>query len=397
MTNRLRILHITDYFHPILGYQETFLAKAQSRNNDTLVITSDRYAKMIYVPNKNLLKKRVIGPGYFVERGIKVLRLPTLFEKIAFNHPWLMGLEQCIVNFKPNLIIVHGVVSITSIRIARLKSKLPLTRLIFDDHMTKNATRGGWINLIYKIFKRFFTPLLLKAADGFVAAVSYETKRFMEEIYGIPSIRITTIPLGVDRNIFQRDLETRNKIRKKYAIEDDELVFIYTGKIMPEKGSQLLINAGIRLCKNHSNIKIMLVGGSNTAYLEKLRERIRKSDLGGEFIFIEAVPNEKLCKFYNAADVGIWPLQCSISMIEAMACGLPIIISDKSGTTERVSEGTGILYREGDSKDLEAKMEIMLNEERRKIMSKNAEEYTKKLDWDFISKRFLYANYPSKN
>lgn len=387
--NGLRILHIIDHFYPVLGYQETFLAKTQNRENEVLVITSDRYSKALYIANKSLLKKRVIGPGYFIERGIKVLRLPTLLDIIPFNKPWLVGLEKAIVNFKPEIIIVHGVVSISSVRIARLKSKYPMAKLIFDDHMTYNATRGSWTRMIYKMFKKIFTPILLKVVDVFVAAVSYETKHFMEEIYGIPASRIAVIPLGVDRNIFCHNLETRNIIRNNYGIRDDNIVFIYVGKIIPAKGVHLLVSAGIRLCNEHPNVKIMLVGGGYPAYVEKLKERIRKSGLVDRFIFIEVVPNEELPQFYNAADVGVWPLQCSISMVEAMSCNLPIIISSKSGTVERVKEGNGLLYREGDVNDLRAKMEELLDENRRKIMTKNAERYAEKLDWDIISKRFL--------
>lgn len=384
----LRILHIIDHFYPVLGYQETFLAKAHALNNETLVITSDRYRKALYIANKSLLKIRVIGPGHFTERGIKVLRLPTFFDNPLFNKPWLDGLEQAVVKFKPDIIIVHGIVSITSLRIARLKMKLPTAKLVFDDHMTYNATRGGWTRLIYRMFKKIFTPILLKAADVFVATTC-ETKLFMEETYGIPASRIAVIPLGVDRNIFHRDLESKAVLRNKYEIKDNDTVFLYAGKIIPQKGIHLVVDAGIKLCSKDPNVKLMFVGGGYQVYIEKLKERIRESGFSNRFIFVEAVPNEQLYQYFSAADVGVWPLQCSISMVEAMSCNLPIIISDKSGTPERVSEGTGLLYREGNVHDLRVKMEELLDERRRKIMAKNAKRYAERLDWDNISKRFL--------
>ena len=58
---------------------------------------------------------------------------------------------------------------------------------------------------------------------------------------------------------------------------------------------------------------------------------------------MDAVPNKELFKYYNAADIGVWPLQCSVTMLEATACGLPAIISDRCGATERVAAGNGIL------------------------------------------------------
>jgi glycosyltransferase involved in cell wall biosynthesis len=344
---------------------------------------------MLYDTNKNLLRKRVVRAGFFMEREIKVLRLSTLFDIPPSNTPWLIGLERAVVGFKPDIIIVHGVVGISSIRIARLRSRLATAKLIFDDHMTYNATRGSWTRILYGIFKKVFTPMLLKTVDFFVAAVSDETERFMEEVYGIPASRIVVIPLGVDRIIFHYDLEARHIIRSKYGIRDSDVIFQYVGKIIPEKGVHLLVSAGIELCKRHPNVKIMFVGGADRAYIEKIRERIGKSGFIDRFIFVEAVPNEQLCPYYSAADVGVWPLQCSISMVEAMSCSLPVIISDKSGTVERVSEETGLLYRECDVNDLRTKMEELLDKRLRKIMAKNAEKYTEKLDWEIVSKKFL--------
>lgn len=71
------------------------------------------------------------------------------------------------------------------------------------------------------------------------------------------------------------------------------------------------------------------------------------------------IPHGELYKYYSSGDVGAWPKQCSLTMIEAMACGLPVIISDASGTPERVSHGNGLLYHGEDHRDLQRKMEIL--------------------------------------
>jgi len=317
------------------------------------------------------------------------MRLPTLFDFLPFDILWIVGLEQVIVDFKPDIIIVHGVVSISSIRVAMLKSKLSETKIVFDDHMTYNAIRGRWVYLLYSFFSRVFKSLLLRNVDHFVA-VTKETKCFMEEHYRIPACRIKVIPLGVDGNTFYYDSIARSEIRRKYGITQDDVVFVYIGKKTPTKGVHFFIKAAIELCKKHLNVKIMLVGGGESSYIEKLKEMIRMEKLENRFTFIEAVLNKQLYRYISAGDVGVWPLQCSISMLEAMSCGLPIIISDKSGALERISEGTGLFWHEGNLTDLQAKMEDMLDESRRKGMSRNAENYIKKLDWQDIAEQFLF-------
>ena len=111
------------------------------------------------------------------------------------------------------------------------------------------------------------------------------------------------------------------------------------------------------------------------------------------FSFIDMVDNRKLFEYYSASDVGVWPLQCSLTMIEAMSCGLPIIISDESGTPDRVENGSGFLYLNGSFKDLAEKMLLLVNESRRKTMSLRARQFAEQHDWMIVSEEFLRFNH----
>jgi glycosyltransferase involved in cell wall biosynthesis len=386
--DKLRILHVIDHIYPVLGYQETFLAKAHSRENETIVITSDRYTEAIYDANVRLLGKRILGSGLFVEDGLKIMRLPVRLDIRFLNSPWLIGLENAVASFRPDVIIVHGIVSSTSIRLAMLKPKLKSSKLIFDDHMTYNATRGGWTSLLYGLFKTIFTPLFIKSASAFVA-VTHETREFMRKVYGIPSEQITIIPLGIDKDRFYYDSRARDLIRKKYEIGDGEVVFIYAGKIIPEKGVHLIVDAALQMCAHHDNVKFMIVGGNNPSYLASLKRRIKGMRTEKYFIFVDAVPNQELYKYYCAADAGVWPLQCSVTMLEATACGLPIIISDKCGAPERVKSGNGFLYKESDPIDLARKFVLLLDDKLREQMSERALACAKTLCWNDLAARFL--------
>ncbi|MEM0085039.1 MAG: glycosyltransferase family 4 protein [Candidatus Methanomethylicia archaeon] len=382
----MRILHVIDHFCPLLGYQETFLAKFHSLKHEVLVVTSNRYSRAMYEANRNLLKRRIIGSGLFIEEGIKVLRLPVLFE--LFEKPWLKGLEGAVINFNPDILIMHGLVNFTSIRIAKLKRRLIKMKLIIDDHMTYNATRGSWTKFFYYFFKTIFTPMFISTVDGFVA-VTNETKEFMQSVYGIPDDRITIVPLGVDTSRFRYDSFARKCIRKEYGIGDNHVVFIYAGKVIPGKGVHLFIDAGLKLSKKFDNVAFLIVGGRNPEYFDYLQKIIAKADMRDRFIFVDGVPNSQLYKYYSVADVGVWPLQCSMTMLEAAACGLPIIISDKSGALERISKGNGVSYKQGDVNDLERKMLLLLDSELRDRMREKAYEYVKSIDWKTIADKFL--------
>jgi glycosyltransferase involved in cell wall biosynthesis len=117
--------------------------------------------------------------------------------------------------------------------------------------------------------------------------------------------------------------------------------------------------------------------------------KIKVNNFLSKFLFIPAVPNKELYKYYSMADVGIWPKQCSLTMIEAMACELPVVISNKSGSIERVTEHvTGFLYNEGSVEDLKEKMKSFLNNCKLGEMGTNAKISANQYDWRIISKSF---------
>jgi glycosyltransferase involved in cell wall biosynthesis len=97
-----------------------------------------------------------------------------------------------------------------------------------------------------------------------------------------------------------------------------------------------------------------------------------------------------LFKIYSAADVAVWPKEASMSMMEAMACNRPIIISDDSEVEERLEYNNGLLYRANDPEDLSRKMEKLLDASLRDEIGQRGRKLIEdKLSWDIISRRFI--------
>lgn len=385
----MRIVHVISYFQPELGYQETNLALAQARDgHDVCVLTSDRYAPGLYPSVQPILGNRIKGAGYFEEEGIKTYRLPVFVELLG--QVWIRGLSEKLLRLDPDLVVVHSVVSIPSIQVSLLSKKLPRAKIIFDDHMVYVANRP-WTRFLYLMYKLLFTRKILNVASALIA-VSDETKEFMENRYGIPPGRIDIVPLGCDATLFQRNLDSRKELRELHKVAESDTLFVYAGKLVPPKGLHILVEAAIGLLRNNHRAKVMLVGNGPREYVEKIHSKIRASGFQDSFIFLPMVPNKDLSKVYSAGDVGVWPRQCSLTMIEAMACGLPVIISDASGAIERVNHGNGLLYHGEDPDDLQRKMKILLDKKTRETISKKAREFAEGHDWCEISRRFLKAS-----
>lgn len=390
----MKILHIIDYFQPQIGYQESHLARIQSeKGHEVRVISSNLYlhlynnlssSESIFDSNKKKYET-----GINIEEGIETLRLPTS-GPILFNKPWIKDLEKSILDFNPDVIHIHGIISFTSLRVAKLKGKLKKsTKLILDEHTTYDGISGSLASLfLYKVFKTFFIKLIKKNADKFVA-VHEETKLFMSKMYGLELKDIEIIPLGCDTKNFKHDEYMMKRYREKFNIKSDEIVFCYVGKIVESKGVHIFINAAIDLINNGEKIKVLCVGSYDEKYLKKIKSKIHRHRLEEYFIFLKAVPNKDLYKFYSVGNVGIWPKECSLTILEAISCGLPVIVSNKTGAPERVVENfTGFFYEEENLEDLKDKMIIYLNPKILKKMSINSKKWIKKFDWEIISKDF---------
>ena len=389
----MKIVHVVDYFQPILGYQEVFLAKEQAKlGHEVIVITSDRYAPVLYINNaaESMLGARIKTPGFFIEEGIKIWRLKTLFE--ISSRAWMMGLERKILELDPDVINVDGVNTISALRVALLKLKnkeVRNIRLIIDDHLNPEASVNK-LKVTYPILRRTTLKIVSRAANALIA-VSNTTKNFMHEKYGIPLERITVIPLGADTSIFRFDELARKEMRKQLNINNNNVVYIYTGKIVPFKYIHLLIEAGMNLVEKYHNVKVLLVGYGDETYKARLKKMIEERNLENHFIWCEAVPNKELYKYFSAADTAVWPHLHTNSILEAMACGLPVIVCNEARSCEEVKYDNGLIYKDLDEDDLKDKMEqFYLNKELRLKMGENALKIVRELyNWSIIAKEFI--------
>lgn len=383
----MKIVHVIDYFQPKLGYQETFLAREHAKmGHEVFVVTSDRYNPIVYLGDaaKPILGERIVAPGFFIEEDIKVWRLKTLFE--VPHGIWIVGLEKKILELEPDLLIVHGIANYCAVKIAFLKRRLPFCKLIFDDHMTfDNST--SIMRVFYPLFKLSFAKEIKRAGDAFVA-IAPASIEFMHEKYGISYNDITLIPLGADDDLFRFDSISRQKIRDKLSLQESCVLFIYTGKIIPEKNLHLLVKAA-KLLEKYTTFRILLVGNGSLKYIQVLKDSIRVANLDKLFFWHDAVPNSELYMYYSAADVAIWPRGASISQREAMACGLPLIVSDGSPVTDLVSHENGFILHEDDPSHLAEQMEKLLDPYLRKIMGINSRKAVEnELSWKVIAKQF---------
>ena len=149
------------------------------------------------------------------------------------------------------------------------------------------------------------------------------------------------LPNGVDLNLFTK--RDKGKCRSTLGIRKSEFVVICVGNISERKGQMRLLSAIERLNEEkHYNIKLILAG----------RGEIRKSD---SLLYGGFVAHEELPAYLCAADVYAIPTRwegCCNSIIEAMACGLPIVSSNRSFNRDILNKDNSILVEPDDTKQI---------------------------------------------
>lgn len=191
--------------------------------------------------------------------------------------------------------------------------------------------------------------------------------------------------------------QERNRLRDKYNIKDNELVIMFTGRPVPQKGIKELLIAFKQLCNRYNNVKLVIVGNSGFGkeiktdfdnQLEEISESIKD-----KVIFTGFIHNSKMPQIHAMADIAVIPSiyddPAPLVVMECMASGLAVITTDSGGIPEYVGENNciSIIRDENIVINLEEALEKLVIDERyRKTLGKNAHNYAQQ----FNLKRFYY-------
>ena len=202
------------------------------------------------------------------------------------------------------------------------------------------SARGSDINL-FSTF-RTIRPLIarvLHRADA-VIAVSQGLKDRMVQL-GCPAGKIVVIGNGVDAKQFRPAPQAEMRARLNLPLGAPIVVSV--GNLKEGKGFHVLIDAIARLRQRRSDIRLVIVGEG--PYRAQLEKQIENGGLGKSVYLAGAQPHESLAEWYNAADIFCLASSsegCPNVVLEAMACGLPVVTT-AAGAELVTSSSLGIL------------------------------------------------------
>ena len=213
------------------------------------------------------------------------------------------------------------------------------------------------MSFIDKRSRRDLRVYLIKAVNGLiyrladrVIAVSEEIQEIIYKTYGLEDSKIVVVKNGI---IFEDGVSKSEDLNREFPHSENKLQVIAVGRLVPLKGFDILVRAVAEVVNQGVQDLLVLVAGDGEERL-RLEELIRDIELDS-YVKLLGLRHDVMA-LMKASDLFVMPSHyegLSIAMIEAMACGLPIIASDAPGLRNYIkNEQNGLLFPVADQKAL---------------------------------------------
>lgn len=223
-------------------------------------------------------------------------------------------------------------------------------------------------------------------------AVSNLTKDIFLQEYKIDPSLVDVIHPGVDLHDYDRldKAAVRSNIRRELGINDTEPVILFASMNFEIKGLDEIFLSLSKLKTQNHDFKFIVVGKGN---LKKYTKLAQKAKISSNVIFTGPVSKEKMASMYLASDLYIMLSKFDtfgMVVLEAMAAGLPVIISNNVGAKDLVQEGKNgfIITDSADSDYIATKIALLCDESKRRPFAENAYKTATQNTWDSVTAKY---------
>jgi 1,2-diacylglycerol 3-alpha-glucosyltransferase len=194
----------------------------------------------------------------------------------------------------------------------------------YANHYAPPMISGLSARLIHE-YMRFFLrrvdAVIANSADVETAVQSWAT--------GVPICRIAN---GIDGHLFENSPEIRQAARKRLGLPEDAFIFLYSGRIAPEKNVEFLVDA-FKVCTHRLEKGFFVIVGGGPQ-LQQIKRLVNEKGLSSRTLLTGNVPYEKIPDYTRSANAAVTASRMetnSLSLIEAYMAGLPVIAFGSPG------------------------------------------------------------------
>lgn len=303
---------------------------------------------------------------------------------LVSEFPYFLSLETLIRNLQPDVIHANNLPFLTTFQSMRMASKLKKAGIVHVHGVL--AERNYILNIAQKMYIRTFGRSIFYNATKVICLTRNDASEISE--YGCPIEKIDIIPNGVNVKKFRPNPD-----------EEEGGLVLWLGRLTGEKGLIHLLKA-IKIIadkKLKDGFNLLLVGDGPAK--SQAIALAKKYALKGLVEFSPAVKHDIVPELLNRASIVVLPSLkegMPFVLLEAMACGKPVIGSDIPGINNVITRGqNGLLVLPRNPKALANSILTLLNDEiLRRRLGRNARQLmVKKYSWDTIASRIEKVYY----
>ena len=316
--------------------------------------------------------------GYNYEFIENVSSRPSSSTYWGIKNPLLINK---ILSYQPDVLIVYGWKHQSHLSVLNyFHNRVPI--LFRGDSTTLNDSSAFFLR---PFFRYVFLQWVYRKVDYVLSPGKASDKYFLRS--GLRKNQIIRAEHAIDNERFmsmtEKEEEQLLNLKISLSIKPSEIVFLFAGKFIEVKSPFLLINAFVNLKKQNSNVRLLFVGNGilENEIIKTLNEF--PVDISSSITLLSFQDQVQMKLLYRVADVFVLPSKSEtwgLSVNEALACGTPVLVSDKCGSSiDLIKEDlNGLVFKSEDSQNLLQQMQKMCNDDFRKQLAANTRVSLKK-------------------
>jgi D-inositol-3-phosphate glycosyltransferase len=347
-----RICLVTHFFPPHMGGIE----KVSYEQSKRLTESGNQI---------DVLTSKIKGRNKYPAKGVRIFHFSAVNIAERIGVPYPIPSIQAYRTFsrvikKCDLVHAHGHVYMSSYLAGKVAKKYKKP-FILTQHNTFIDYRSG-LNLLEHLNDLTIGKAVLKDADRIVV-VSNKTMEYVHKL-GADKSKTSVIYNGVDIDYFHP--ANKEKSRKKLDLPKNRKMILSVRRLVYKNGLDTLIESVPYVARDHPDVLFVIAGKGPSKKL--IEDRIRESRMGDNIKLTGFVPDELLPVYYNAADYFVLPSASGeglpLVLLEAMACGLPVISTTVGGTPEIIEHmKNGVLVPPKNPEAMAVTMSELLSKE----------------------------------
>jgi len=269
------------------------------------------------------------------------------------------------------------------------------TKLLLTIHDLSFEYYPETFSLKRRLWHIFINPRRLIKRANKILAVSQSTKNDLVNFYKISSNKIEVVYNGVAENFGKVDRNDPKllEVKDKYRLPFNFILFL--GTFEPRKNIISIVRA-YEMLREENNSELdkfkLVIAGSDGWKSKDIRENIKNSKYSQDIHLIRFIEDEDKIFVYNLASLFVYPSffeGFGLPPLEAMKCGVPVIVSNNSSLVETVGSGGMLIDADKPDEIALAAKEILLNRNIQEALVSNRITQVQKFSWSKSAKRFI--------